>query len=222
MNKEKEIKRWMNNPNHTIKRGKELYSKYGNNQRIIRKVENVNGRKRKLDILENELKIIAGLPILPKKPRRKAKKEANKPKVKPEAKPTHIPPDAPEDLKKVYEEKKNKYIQVRNLHSKMAHHPEKEERRKLAEQILKLWDEINTCWKKIDYFNQNNKLPDPEILEIKNKIKTDTSDPAALERRKRTLATYISKAKKDPERNAENLIDWQTEKEAITEILENN
>jgi len=89
----------------------------------------------------------------------------------------------------------------------------------MAARILDMWDEINQCWKQIDYYNQHKRLPDPELEVPTPTIKADTSDPIGLDRRRRTLKTYLSKGKKDPERNQQNMIDWQAEIDAIEKIL---
>ncbi len=68
-------------------------------------------------------------------------------------------------------------------------------------------------------FSQNGKLPDPEILEQKPEIKADVDDPITLDKRWRTLGTYISKAMKEPERNQVKIGDYIKESNSIAMIL---
>jgi len=220
-----EILRWMDR-GYDVDRGMALYVKYGQNQNILRRLNMTKNKKVRVDILTNELTQLAGLSVLPgKRPRAKQKK--NKPAPSPKqrlekaAKKEDPPKQVPAILEPLYLKKREKYILVRNLLSKLQVSSDQEERCTMAGEILHIWDEINALWKQIDYHHQHGKLPPPEVVIPTVEIKADTSDPLALDRRRRTLATYISKAKKNPERNQENLIAYQNEVDAIKKLLKN-
>jgi len=140
----------------------------------------------------------------------------------------------PEVLIPIYEEKNKLYVEAKNLHSMLVAKGDEmdkfdeeskdykklaAERKEMAKQIISLFDQVNKCWKQIDFFAINKKLPEPEILEQKPEIKADDTNPIELDKRWRTLGTYISKAKKNPERNQEKLKELITESNEIAKKL---
>ena len=225
-NKKREIENWFIT-GRNVKEGMALYVKYGANPNILRRLKQTTDRRMRRNILDNELRLLAGISVLPGKPlprhgqkKKKAKQKGNpSQQLKQSSRRETIPQKLPEALEPLYQDKRKKYIEVRNLHARMCGSDDVKEREQMAGQILDTWDEINAIWKQIDYFSHHGKLPTPEMTIPTPDIKADTTDPIALDRRRRTLLTYISKAKKNPERNQERLIDYQKEIDAILKIL---
>ena len=89
----------------------------------------------------------------------------------------------------------------------------------MAKQMIDLYNKINEYWKKIDYFKANGELPEPEELAPKADIKADTDNQAQLDKRWRTLGTYISKEKKKKEPRHERLQQLVGESNAIAARL---
>jgi len=244
----KEILSWLENPERTAREGKMLYAEFGRNININRRIRVISD-DRAIGILETQFKKLLGMSILPeqmdikRKPKDKAKTKENKtdlgkvayiiPKRRTLADP--YPKDnRPEELKEFYNEKEKLYIEAKNLNSMLvakgdemeklkenskAYKKLVEERREIAKQVIEKYSQINACWKQIDYFAANGKLPDPEILEEEPEIKADPEDPLEMAKRYRTLSSYISKAKKNPERNQEKLKELYAESNAIARKL---
>lgn len=140
----------------------------------------------------------------------------------------------PKELIDIYTKKNTLYVEAKNLFSMLvAKGDEMEkfdeesedyqaiaaERKEMAKQIISKYDQVNECWKQIDYFAKHGKLPEVEDLKKKPEIKADDEDPIALDKRWRTLGTYISKAKKKPEKNAEKLAELYAESNVIADKL---
>ncbi|MFK5893738.1 MAG: hypothetical protein QM504_11010 [Pseudomonadota bacterium] len=144
------------------------------------------------------------------------------------------PDQRPDELKTLYEQKNVLYVEAKNLNStliakgdEMDKHEEGtdeynvylEERREIAKTVIAHYNQINVIWKQIDYFKEHGSLPAPDVIQPKLVIKADKHDPIAMDKRYRTLGTYISKAKKDPERNQEKLKEYYIESNEIAKKL---
>lgn len=140
----------------------------------------------------------------------------------------------PDVLKEIYEKKNAFYVEAKNIFSiivakgdemeKFAEDSAEykalaDERKPMAFEVIKLYDQVNDCWKQIDSFAEHGKLPEVEDAIEKPEIKADDEDPIAMDKRWRTIGTYISKAKKNPERNQEKLAELYAESNAIAEKL---
>ncbi len=236
----KEILSWLNNPERTAREGRMLYSDYGVNINISRRLKHIPDEN-VIDLLDIQFKTLLGLSILPEqvdvKPQKEKKDLGLVKSISPQKRKLKDPyPESkrPEELQAIYEEKNKLYVEAKNLNSILiakgdeieklekdsdTYKKQVIERRELAKQIIDRYNKVNACWKKIDYFAEHNKLPEPEILEQKPEIGADIDNPLALAKRYRTLSSYISKAKKKPERNQEKLKELYAESNAIAEKL---
>lgn len=221
------IKVWLADPEHTVEEGLELYNEFGLNANLKRYYAMCEDKEMILSSLENELKVMVGESVLPGSIPKKGKEvlEAKNLKViARQKKMDPFPHKKPEVLQPFYDKKLHLFIETRQLQARMVaigdhrlNDKTKEERRIIAKQILESWDGINECWRQIDYYKEHGKLmevtPEPEAPAIK----ADATDPMELDKRWRTLGTYISKAKK--KKNQEALTTYMTERNAIAEIL---
>jgi len=226
-----EIHRWLENKEKTIDSGLYLLDKYGRNKTHIQNLKRQKGNQRILNTLIYELDKIANPAFRSRKlktvktassakeKKQTAKKEEPK-TSRPDPNPEPIPKDVPGILEPFYEKKKKLYVEVRNIQSKLCYNNKQDERKQMAGNILEIWDEINECWRNIDYYHKFKKLPEAGEVTPEPKIKADITDKAELKERLRTIRTYISKAKKKPEKYEHVLMDYTAEKEAILKILE--
>jgi hypothetical protein len=140
----------------------------------------------------------------------------------------------PKLLIPVYDSKNNLYVEAKNLSSllvakgdEMDNYDEgsedwqkiADERHEMAKQILSKYDLVNESWNQIDYYSEHGKLPDPVDPIKEPVVLADKDDPIAMDKRWRTLGTYISKAKKDPEKNQNKLVKYYNESNEIANKL---
>lgn len=236
-----EIVNWLNDPEKTAKKGIMLYAEHGVNINIMRKIKRISD-ERAIGLLETQFKKLLGMSILPEQIDADAKKvqrdvgpvhNTNK-EVREKTDPFPKKKSRPKELVEIYKEKDKLYVKAKNLNSMLIAKGDemdqykptderylklKAERKKIAKEVIELFNEINKQWKLIDYYAEHGKLPEPEMMEPKAEIKADVDDPVALDKRYRTLSTYISKAKKKPERNQDKLKELYAESNAIAEKL---
>lgn len=243
---------WLNNPNRTADQGRILYAQFGRKQFVSRQINRLDNDKKVIDILDTQFRLMLGMSVLPPQvdPETVKKEESKKPKGKKksdlgkitsvEPKPRELGdpyPDEdkrPDELKGLYKEKNELYVEAKNLNSILIAKGDEldkhdlgsdeysaiaAQRREMAKQIIDLYNQVNVIWKKIDYFKEHGKLPEDEALEPVIEVKADVEDPIALDKRWRTLGTYISKAKKNPERNQEKLLELFSESNEIAAKL---
>jgi DNA repair ATPase RecN len=92
-------------------------------------------------------------------------------------------------------------------------------RNELAQRIDSSWMNINQAWETIHYYSEHGCMPVVSEQSLSPEINCDKTDFMALDKRYRTLKTYISKYKKDIETNKEKLVRWCIEINAIALIL---
>jgi len=241
-NHNEEIYAWLTDPRRTIETGIGLYNKYSSNKNMARLYTHSTDKKLIMSSLDNELRLAAGispLAVLTPKPAKAAViNEKNttlqtSPEL-PEGKTDPFPDESkrPKLLAAIYAEKKELYITVKQYQARLiamgdqvdAHKTNSKatedivfEREALAGQIMKAWDQIEALWLKIDYFNENGKLPDDSPKEPR--IKAATDDPIELGNRYRNLCTYISRSKRDPVKHAAKLVEFITELNQVAQLL---
>lgn len=250
---------WLTDPKRTAEDGRMLYAQYGRKQFISRQINRLQNDKKVIAILDTQFRLMLGMSVLPPQvdpvvvkkedPKRKASKviSANgskksglgkiksvEPKKRELADPYPDEDTRPEELKELYKQKNELYVEAKNLNSTLIAKGDEMDkydegstdyiaiadvRREMAKEIIEKYNEVNMIWKKIDYFKEHGKLPEAEMLETKIDVKADVEDPIALDKRWRTIGTYISKAKKNPERNQEKLSELYAESNQIAEKL---
>ena len=233
---------WLTDPDKKASEGRLLYANYGKNLFLMRVISNTTDEKKIISILDNELRLLIGVDPLANLVSKKVAVAAVA--VKP-TQQTHdnqtgmmdpFPDKAliPVDLMPVYEAKTKLYIQAKQYSAHLvalgdrllaltvdsADYPAiVEKRRELAELIDTSWLKINRAWETIHFFADNGQMPVVAEASLSVDINCDQTDVMALDKRYRTLKTYISKNKKDIEKNREKLIKWAVEINAISVIL---
>lgn len=102
-----------------------------------------------------------------------------------------------------------------NAHfSDLRHARSDKQRKELAYKVLDLMDQVSDLWAQKDYYLANKTL----LKHVQPKV--DALDAEQLSRRRNTLRTYISKAKKSPEKQAQ-IPEWEAEILTITNLLKN-
>ncbi len=141
----------------------------------------------------------------------------------------------PKELDPVYDSKNKLYVEAKNLHAQLVAKGDEmdkfqedtkawqklaDERKEIAKKLLELWNQVNDHWGIIDHFKKHGQLPlEEDSVEKKSQVKADDENPVELDKRWRTLGTYISKAKKKPEKNAEKLKEYLDERNDIAKKL---
>jgi len=90
MTAKREIQQWLKD-GMPIRAGISLYEKYGNNPNIRRRILTVQDKRILRSILDNELRIIAGISVLPAPQKQRPSKKRIKPAENPAAIPTVVP-----------------------------------------------------------------------------------------------------------------------------------
>jgi len=145
------------------------------------------------------------------------------------------PGSRPEVLLDIYKSKDEAYVEAKNLNSILIAKGDEmdkfeedskeylkiaEERKGMAKQIIALFDKVIECWKLIDYYSANGKLPEEGSSSASSSSSSASDiDPIALDRAWRNLGSKISRAKKNPEKNQEKLIELYKESNDIATTL---
>ena len=236
------IRSWLTDPDKKANDGRMLFATYGKNLFLMRVISNTTDERKIISILDNELRLLIGVDPLANLVGKKIVLDAVV------VKPTQQTPDIqtgmidpypdksklPVDLMPVYETKTRIYIEVKQLtaelvilgdylrpldqNSLQAQELVKK-RNELAKRIDSSWMNINQAWETIHFFADNGQLPVVAEASPSVDIHCDQTDVMALDKRYRTLKTYISKNKKDVETNREKLVKWCIEINAIALIL---
>lgn len=236
------IMSWLTDPDKKANDGRMLFATYGKNMFLMRVISNTIDERKIISILDNELRLLIGVDPLANLVGKKIVLEAMA--VKP-TQQTHdnqtgmIDPypdksNLPLDLMPVYEEKTKLYIEAKQLSAHLVSLGDKllaltvdsedysaivEKRREIAKLIDTSWMKINQAWVTIHYYSEHGCMPVVAEASLSVDINCDQTDVMALDKRYRTLKTYISKNKKDVETNREKLVKWCIEINAIALIL---
>ncbi len=142
--------------------------------------------------------------------------------------------DRPQILIKYYDLKNKCYVEAKQLSAQLVAKGDQldkleegsdeynelaNERKEMAEKILAHFEVINDCWAKIDYYRENDKLPDTTLSESGSESESTGIDPVALDRVWRNLGSKISRAKKNPEKNQEKLVQLYKESNELAKVL---
>lgn len=236
------IMSWLSDPDKTAGEGRMLFATYGKNLFLMRVISNTTDEKKIISILDNELRLLIGVDPLANLVGKRITLDAVA------VKPIQQTPDnqtgmidpypdkskLPMDLMPVYETKTRIYIEVKQLsaelvilgdylrpldQSSLQAQEIVKKRNELAKRIDSSWMNINQAWETIHFFSKNGKMPVVVESSLSPDIHCDQTDFMALDKRYRTLKTYISKNKKDIETNREKLVKWAIEINAIAAIL---
>jgi ribosomal protein S15P/S13E len=236
------IMSWLTDPDKKANDGRMLFATYGKNLFLMRVISNTTDEKKIISILDNELRLLIGVDPLANLVGKKIVMNAVV------VKPTQQTPDnqtgmidpypdksnLPRDLMPVYEEKTKLYVEAKQYSAHLVvlgdtlktliadsieYTQTVEKRNDLAAKITGTWDQINQAWETIHFFADNGQLPVVAEASPSVDIHCDQTDVMALDKRYRTLKTYISKNKKDVETNREKLVKWCIEINAIALIL---
>jgi ribosomal protein S15P/S13E len=236
------IMSWLTDPDKKANDGRMLFATYGKNLFLMRVISNTTDERKIISILDNELRLLIGVDPLANLVGKKIVLEAVA------VKPTQQTPDnqtgmidpypdksnLPLDLMPVYEEKTKLYIEAKQLSAHLVSLGDRllaltvdsedysaivEKRREIAKLIDTSWMKINQAWETIHYYSEHGCMPVVSEQSLSPEINCDKTDFMALDKRYRTLKTYISKNKKDVETNREKLVRWCVEINAIAAIL---
>ena len=236
------IMSWLSKPDKKAAEGRMLFANYGKNLFLMRVISNTTDEKKIISILDNELRLLIGVDPLANLVGKKVVVDAVV------VKPTQQTPDIqtgmvdpypdksklPVDLMPVYETKTRIYIEVKQLTAELVilgdylrpldkNSVQAQEivkkRNELAKRIDSSWMNINQAWETIHYYSEHGCMPVLSEQSLSPEINCDKTDFMALDKRYRTLKTYISKYKKDIETNKEKLVRWCIEINAIALIL---
>ncbi len=153
----------------------------------------------------------------------KPTKPQDQQRINEEQKPVQIPAILIKDIRK---EQKMIYKMLDNLHAVLPFRG-KNERAKIAFEILDLDDRLKEIADRIDHYEKTG-LIFPEPLKISDE-KLSEKDPSALIRRQYSLRTYLTRYKKlleestslkDRDRYQKKLDEYHLEMESITKKLE--
>lgn len=224
----KDVKNWISNPKKDVEKGIKLYDRYGNNPNIKRFIHLSISRssKKLMSMLECELGKIYKLyqlnsKLFPQVKKTDVVKSSSTKKASTGDKTLKNKSESFEKavenevVKKLAEQEKQNikkcpelnsiierrnllYVEVKNIHARMAETKVKSQRKEMAKQILDLWDDIGECWESINYFKEFGKLPKPDehVIAKEPLIKCDVNDMLSLIKRRNTVRSYISMYKK--------------------------
>lgn len=99
------------------------------------------------------------------------------------------PEQLPEELKPVFIKVGEMTRKRSFLHSTLEFLPTDQDRKDVAEEIEKLSESIDSAWKKLDYFRDHGKLPEP-------KVKVEKFDSISLLQHRNNLRSQVSKLKR--------------------------
>lgn len=117
----------------------------------------------------------------------------------------------PEELKPVFVKVGEMTRKRSFLHSTLEFLPTDQERKASAEEIEKLSADIDSAWKKLDYFRDHGKMPEP-------KVPVEKFDSIALLQHRNNLRSQISKLKRK-EGTAEFINELQSQIKEINDKL---
>lgn len=234
-----EIMAWLMNPDATAEEGKQLYVKYGKNLFFMRILSSTNDPVTIKKALNNEFRLLIGInplaKLIPKIIEEGLKVDSNRISVK---NTRYSDPynelTVPPELEGTYKLRNELYVIGKNASSSntalgevlrtIDENSEQgiqivAQRCENAKLILDTALQLDKQWQIIHFFASNGRLPEPEALIPTSLINCEITDPLQLDKRYRNLKTYISKFRKDVEKNKEDLIKWANELNAICAIF---
>ncbi|MFA9221309.1 MAG: hypothetical protein ACEQSL_08985 [Sediminibacterium sp.] len=114
----------------------------------------------------------------------------------------------PELVQRMNEEKNSLYKEMSHLHSRLSVEKPQEERRVEAFRILAIDKRLRELWKKLDHYAAHGALPEPPG------VKVETLNPLEAFKRKRNLASYLSRTPDSPKADT-----WRAEIEVCDKII---
>lgn len=118
----------------------------------------------------------------------------------------------PEQIKKLEQEKTEKFKRMAYLHSQLLNQKTDKQRYELAKEILELDRFLQDAWAKLDHYAEHGTMPAEEKIEIKE------ASPTQQLIRRNNLRTYISKFEDDSAKQKK-VIKWKAELKALDEKL---
>ena len=203
-NYKKEIEAWLKSKNKDFDAGFELFARFSHNRALAMQL----ARLRRMSKLEYELQKIANREWLKEsrvwpigKVQKAASRNEEHTKVETQVEKTGKKlvvidekinyEDLPEDLKKLYDENREKYKIMRSLHEKMKLATKDQERAELRAELVRLDNLIAGNWEKLDTWAENPEEPE----EDKGKIPASAgmTDPMEIGKELNACRSYLSR-----------------------------
>lgn len=183
--------------------GVALFEKYSTLVALKRNFRAKGYTKKTFSFLQYQLGKLAGISHEEVKIRRREKiiklTPAKKiPKIKKTKPQDKISPDIKQhldqEIQNIIELKNRLYKESASLQQQLPHIKSDKERNKVAQEILRLSDQIEKLWYKIDYHRKHGMLPVDQPKEKQPPVKD--LDPAELVKRRNNLRSNISRQKR--------------------------